>query len=167
VQVYENFWDVIFEGNARLERAVCLLHLMTNVVTLDCKRVMWHFWGVLNTEHNFTGWTSSYFCRKESNSALKCRLGGGAAHTAVNSQDCYRYLTIRPVIRPFTSSKVHIDDSFTLIAILFQHHEHQYPIRGHGKICHSGTLNCALNFSDTPHHSDSEDYKWTPLVVYH
>jgi hypothetical protein len=53
------------------------------------------------------------------------------------------------------------------IAVLFQYHEHQYPIRGHGRSCHAGPLSCARSFTDLPHHFDSRDYKLRPLMPYH
>jgi hypothetical protein len=76
-------------------------------------------------------------------------------------------LTIRPKIRPFTSFSVTLF-SFSLSAWLFQYHEeHQYPIRGHGRSCRAGPLSCARSFTYSPHHFDSGDYKFRPLMVFH
>jgi hypothetical protein len=54
-----------------------------------------------------------------------------------------------------------------IFAVLFQYHEHQYPIRGHGRNFLAGPLSCARSFTDSSHHFDSRDYKLRPLMVYH
>jgi hypothetical protein len=57
---------------------------------------------------------------------------------------------------------------FRISTALFQYHEeHQYPVRGHDRSCRVGPLSCARSFTDSPHHFDSGDYKFWPLVVYH
>jgi hypothetical protein len=57
---------------------------------------------------------------------------------------------------------------FCISTVLFQYHEeHQYPIRGHGRIGCTGPLTCMRSFTDLPHHFDSGDYKLRPLMMYH
>jgi hypothetical protein len=57
---------------------------------------------------------------------------------------------------------------FRISAVLFQYHEeHQYPIRGHGRSCRAVPLCCERSFTDSPHHFNSGDYKFVPLMVYH
>jgi hypothetical protein len=55
---------------------------------------------------------------------------------------------------------------FRISAVLFQYHEHQYPIRGYGRSCRAGPLSCSRSFTDSSHHMDSGDYKLRPLMVY-
>jgi hypothetical protein len=73
-----------------------------------------------------------------------------------------------------TKKQITSDTCYTLLCyphwsistVLFQYHEeHQYPIRGNGRSCCAGPLSCVHSFTGSPHHCDSANYKWRPLMV--